>query len=267
MPLLISPGLRLDHHGHAGGRNRDRVDITRPRPPQRMPQPPALGLEDGKRTLNLVLRARADTTAASQRDPAACVQAEPERDDQQAARERHRSGAGDHKRQQPGCWRCPTPRPRRGEAVGTAGGGRRWVTRRIRLGHSCDQASADAPITTGRSRTRDQRFTATRQLSARASGIPSPDCERGARRARPQLSPSSEDAPGNPHGVGRSVLMITGTVFPAPERFGTWSSTRSSSARSLIDLEQKCQGRCDLNATSSSAAHAESRSSSDTGGC
>lgn len=41
MPLLISPGLRLDHHGQAGGRNRDRVDITRPQPPQRMPQPPA----------------------------------------------------------------------------------------------------------------------------------------------------------------------------------------------------------------------------------
>ena len=41
MPLLISRGLRLDHHGQAGGRNRDRVDITRPQPPQRMPQPPA----------------------------------------------------------------------------------------------------------------------------------------------------------------------------------------------------------------------------------
>jgi hypothetical protein len=68
-------------------------------------------------------------------------------------------------------------------------------------------------------------------------------------------------------GVGRSVLMIAGTVFRAPERFGTWSSTRSSSARSLIDLEQQCHGRCDLNATSSSAACAESRSSSHTGGC
>jgi hypothetical protein len=42
VPLLITPGLRLDHHRDSGWRDRDRVDITRPLPPQRVVQPPAL---------------------------------------------------------------------------------------------------------------------------------------------------------------------------------------------------------------------------------
>ena len=51
---VVDPGLRLDRDRDAGRGDRDRVDVSPALPPQRVPQPPPLRHEGGKRVLHLV---------------------------------------------------------------------------------------------------------------------------------------------------------------------------------------------------------------------
>ena len=207
----------------------------------RMPQPPALGLEDGKRTLNLVLRAGADTTAASQRDPAACVQAEPERNDQQAARERHGSGAGDHKRQQPGC--CAARRRARGAAKPS-------VLLAARVVHSTHSARAHRRSGIRRCSHYDRTLTdprSTRQSDTATECADGRHSEPGLRTSglprAPATFPSREDGARQstrvcrPHGADDRQHGI-----PAPERFRQQVLPPPSSPRSPIDHGQKDVG-------------------------
>ena len=73
--------------------------LPRPLPGQRVPQPPALRLEGGERTLHLILRLRAsaDSTTTSKRKPAASVEAQPDgrKEQQPGQRPTANSAAGD----------------------------------------------------------------------------------------------------------------------------------------------------------------------------
>src|ERR1019366_9801057 len=90
---VVAPGLGLDRDRHAGGGDRHRVDLSPALPWQRVPKPPALRLEGGERTLDIILRAGADSTATSGRKPVPSVETEPDGREEQQPAERRRSRA------------------------------------------------------------------------------------------------------------------------------------------------------------------------------
>ena len=141
---------------------------------------------------------------------------------------------------------------------------RAYVTRRIRPEHSGDQASADAPTAAGRSRTRDH---ASERHGTRVRGgrSPNPYCGRPASRARAATFPPREDALANPHGLS----VAAHRRFPARHSGLPSDSAEGANTCPQVPARRSTAGRngrdrCDLNATSSFAACAESRSPSRT---
>ena len=114
VPVLEGFGFRFDCECHAGGSDRDRVDVPTSAPRQRVAQPPALRLELRERSLHLVLRAGADPAAAGEHEPVPRMEAETDREQQQKTGDRRRPHArepeAEHRdRSGAGCGR-PSPR-------------------------------------------------------------------------------------------------------------------------------------------------------------
>ena len=99
---FVRPRLGFDRDDDPGRGDRNGVNVATAMPGQRMPQPPPLRPERGERAPHLALRASADSTATSERQPVPSVETQPCGCEEQQPGERRRPRARHHKPEQRG---------------------------------------------------------------------------------------------------------------------------------------------------------------------